>query len=94
MTNKEFLNIIRSVYQNRYRNVLEASAHLQVEASELSELFLKRKWYNKEFSNQDLLSEAGDILNFLTYILDSNGLSLEEAMINNKQKLIDRGYIK
>ncbi len=93
MTLEEFDECITEVYLNRNRNVLEATAMLQIEASELSELYLKDKWYNKKFTDNDLLSEAGDILNFLTYILSTRDLSLEQAMENNISKLIERGWL-
>ncbi len=93
MTLEEFDTYIAEAYLNRNRNVLEAASMLHVEAAELSELFLKEKWYNKKFTNNDLLSEAGDILNFLTYILATQDLSLEDAMENNITKLKERNWL-
>lgn len=86
-------NAIIKAYLGRNRDVIEATGHLQCECAELAELFLKQKWYNKQFTNEELLSEAGDILNFLTYILQSKGLNLSQAMDNNLQKLRERSWI-
>lgn len=91
--NRQFHASILTAYLGRDRDVLEATAMLQIEASELSELFLKKKWYNKEFTEEELLSEAGDVLNFLTFILLQNNLTLTDAMCNNIQKLKNRGWI-
>ncbi len=91
---EEFNNMIEEAYRGRNRDVSEASSMLHIEAAELSELFLKRKWHGKNFEVGDLLSEAGDILNFLTFILQYHDLTLLDAMNNNKRKLKLRGYIK
>lgn len=91
---RQFHASILLAYQGRNRDVLEASAMLQIEASELSELFLKRKWYDKMFKEEDLLSEAGDILNFLTFILLEYNMTLTDAMEHNIKKLKERGWIE
>lgn len=93
ITSEEFQEMIKKAYKGRNRDVVEASSMLQIEASELSELYLKKKWYNKQFKKQDILSEAGDILNFLTFVLQFEGLTLEQAMQANKQKLIMREWL-
>lgn len=94
MNSKAYQRMIIEVYSDRKRDVLEAAAHLQVEAGELAELFLKRKWYKRKFNDNDLLSEAGDVLNFLTYILSYHDLTLEDAMDSNIYKLKERGWLK
>lgn len=93
MNIKSYTEHVQDAYKHTNRSVLEASAMLQIEASELSELFLKGKWYGKVFNCEQILSEAGDILNFLTFILSECGLSLEQAMDNNIIKLKDREWI-
>jgi NTP pyrophosphatase (non-canonical NTP hydrolase) len=89
-----FESLIKESYKNRGRSVLEATSMLNIEAAELSELFFKKKWYGKEFTSEDVKSEAGDILNFLTFILQSYNLSLNDAMEDNIGKLYDRKWLK
>lgn len=93
MTTKEYEEYIRLAYKGRNRDVVQATGMLQCEAAELAELFLKNRWYAKEITGDAILSEAGDILNFLTFILRQSGFTLEDAMINNVGKLKERGWI-
>lgn len=88
-----FSRVIDEAYKSRNVDVIEATGHLQCEASELAELYLKNRWYNKRFTSEDILSEAGDILNFLTLILNKSDLTLEDAIKNNVNKLKKRGWI-
>lgn len=89
----EFQKTIKEAYKDRNRDVIEATGMLQCEAAELAEIFLKAKWYNKNISRNQIISEAGDILNFLVFILQSQGLTLEQAMENNIHKLKERGWL-
>lgn len=94
MTPIKFEGYIKEAYEGRNRNVIQATGMLQCEAAELAELYLKEYWYNKEFTREDVVSEAGDILNFLTFILQFHNLTLEDAMLNNVLKLKERGWVK
>ncbi len=89
-----FEKIITEAYLFRNRDLLGGVTNLQCEASELAELVVKNQWYGKEYSKQDVLSEAGDVLNFLTFILQEHGLTLHQAMSNNCDKLKTRGWIE
>lgn len=91
---RKFHACILLAYQGRGRDIAEAAALLSVEAGELTELFLKERWYGKRFDNENILSEAGDILNFLTFILLEHNMTLTDAMENNMKKLKDRGWIE
>lgn len=88
-----FNSAIKKAYDGRSRPMMEAANMLQCEAAELAEIFLKYQWYHKEYTDTEVLSEAGDILNFLTYILQCGGFTLEDAMNNNISKLKERGWI-
>ena len=103
VTITEFEDYIEKAYKKRYdesNNQAEETAllmgmavGLQCEAAELAELVHKENWYNKKYTQQDVASEAGDVLNFLTVILQYHGLTLKDAIENNVDKLIDRKWV-
>lgn len=86
--------IIKEAYENRDRTRLGLAANLQCEAAEVAELMVKFDWYGKTYDIDHLVSEAGDVLNFLTAILQSHNRTLEDALENNESKLRSRGWIK
>lgn len=93
MNIEEFQRHIAEAYRTTNRTPLWLTAALVVEAAELSELVVKGTGYGELYSQTDVLSEAGDILNFLTAFLQTRGLTLEEAMYHNIHKLKTRGWI-
>jgi len=94
MNFEEFEELILEAYENRCRSDLWLTACLMQEAGELSENIIKYVGYNKKYTKDAIISEAGDILNFLTAILQSHNLCLEDAMKDNIIKLKARGWIK
>ncbi len=84
---------IHLAYKNTNRSNLWLAACLMQEAGELAEHTIKKDGYNKEYEVNDLLSEAGDVLNFLTAILQAHDLTLKDAMSHNIDKLEKRGWI-
>lgn len=88
-----FERLIKNAYEGRNRDLLGMCTNLQCEASELAELIIKKQWYNKKYTDNDICSEAGDILNFLSIILQEHHLTLEDAMENNITKLKLRGWL-
>ena len=63
---------------------------LMGETGELSELYKKEYFHGKEIKGDDLISEIGDVLFYLTYIIKNEGLSLEAVMSYNMKKLENR----
>lgn len=93
-TNDDFDAAIHEAYYTTNRSLLWLVANLQCESSELAELVIKKEGYQKEYTDEQLLSEAGDVLNFLTRILQVHEYTLEDAMDNNITKLKERKWIK
>lgn len=85
--------IIESAYKDRNRSNLWLTSALQCETSELAELVVKSDGYGVPYDKEQICSEAGDVLNFLTAILQANNLTLEDAMKHNTKKLYARGWI-
>lgn len=90
----EWEKIVKKAYLHTSRTDLWLVACLMQEAGELAELVIKRDGYKKKYRRIELLSEAGDVLNFLTAILQSHELTIEDAMKHNAAKLRERGWIK
>ena len=90
---RDFNDIIKEAYQDTGRSDIWLACALQVEAAELAELIMKKHGYGTPFDQDDLKSEAGDVLNFVGAILWKHGLTIEDAMKSNEQKLRKRGWI-
>jgi NTP pyrophosphatase (non-canonical NTP hydrolase) len=63
---------------------------LMGEAGELSELYKKEYFHNKEIDEEALISEVGDVLFYLTYIIYNEGMTLDQVMSYNMEKLDNR----
>lgn len=63
---------------------------LNGEVGELSELYKKEYFHGKEIDREKLISELGDVLFYLTYIIRDEGLHLEDLMSYNIKKLENR----
>jgi len=93
MTVTEFEDMIHQAYKGRHRSNLWLACALQCEASELAEHIMKFDGYRKVYDREEIRSEAGDILNFLTALLHAHNLTLNDVMIDNAEKLEDRGWV-
>ena len=60
------------------------------EAGELQGVVKKEMFYGKLDVKQDVLSEAGDLLFYLTWLVDEYGLTLEQVIDYNIDKLSGR----
>lgn len=60
------------------------------EAGELSELFKKEYFHNKVANSEDVLSEMGDLFFYFTSMCHDEGISLDEVMSYNMNKLDNR----
>lgn len=71
--------------------VLNAVLGLGGEAGEVVDLH-KKKYYHtyKPDREQELLAELGDVSYYLLKILDLYGWTLEDALLNNREKLMKR----
>lgn len=85
---------IQKSYRGRNRSKLWLVSCLMQEAGELAELVIKKDGYNKPYTRVELLSEAGDVINFLTAVLQDHDLTVEDAIKHNSAKLRERGWIK
>ena len=94
MNNYEFEQYIQESYKTGNRSKLWLAVNVSCEAAELAELIVKEEGYNREYTDEQVLSEAGDVINFVTALLHKHGLTLSEAMDNNIVKLKTRGWIK
>lgn len=97
MTNNNFTKweeTIQEAYKDTGRSNLWLAACLMQESGELAEFIIKKDGYRKIYNPQGILSEAGDVLNFLTAILQTHGYTLEDAIENNTKKLRERGWIR
>lgn len=96
MNTREYARCVREAHiarQDQHENVLWLSACLMQEAGELAEHIIKYVGYNKDYTVDSIVSEAGDVLNFLTAILNAHNLTLKDVMVDNVKKLKRRGWL-
>lgn len=84
---------IKDAYKTTNRSKLWLVACLMQEAGELAEHVIKYDGYEKKYTRSQLLGEAGDVINFLTAILQQHELTLSDAIKHNQAKLKERGWI-
>lgn len=80
------LDILGPTYVNR----LHATMGLTGEVGEVSEIIKKHVFYSKSLDMTHLKEEMGDVLFYFVWLLDEMGLTLEEVMNYNIDKLSKR----
>lgn len=83
---RKHLNDIKSAYIDR----LHATMGLTGEVGEVSEIIKKHIFYSKSLDMTHLKEEMGDVLFYFVWLLDEVGLTLEEVMDYNIDKLSKR----
>ncbi len=82
--------------ENRVMTVPSADGHLfgimglNGEVGELSELYKKEYFHGKDIDEDKLISEVGDVFFYLTQIIRSEGMTLDQVMSYNMKKLENR----
>ena len=73
-----------------YEAILSASLGLCGESGEVVEHIKKHYFHNKPLDKQKVLKELGDVCYYLAWLSHSLGLSLNDAMEGNVDKLKQR----
>lgn len=63
---------------------------LSTEAGELLDAYKKHKFYGRDLDEQNIKEEIGDLMWYLIQLCEEVGYSLDEAKIDNIQKLKKR----
>lgn len=63
---------------------------LNGEAGEVVDLLKKIVFHGHKFNKEDMIKELGDVLWYVALICDSLGISMEEVMTKNIEKLMQR----
>lgn len=85
---------VKEVHSKQNRTDPQLATWLMTEAAEVADLIHKNDVYNRSFSVEELLSELGDVLHFVTIIGQRYGFSLIDIMEDNVDKLIERGWLE
>jgi len=83
---RKHLDAIKDSYIER----LHATMGMTGEAGEVSEIIKKHIFYHKPLDIHHLKEEMGDVLFYFVWLLDEVGLTLEEVMDYNIDKLSKR----
>ena len=97
MNQKEYLDICDSTYvhdSNVNREILHATLGLVGEAGEVSDIIKKLEFYppdkHPKDSENKLLLELGDVMYYLTILIDLSGFTWDDVMEANVAKLSKR----
>ena len=63
---------------------------LQTEVGELADAFKKHQFYGKELDRDNVIEEAGDVVFYLTGLLNGLGLTMDQVLARNVNKLAKR----
>ena len=96
MTTEEYTKFVESTrnYKSKEEDFYERLTGLAAEAGEVSGIYQKAIRDKTEVFRDDLVSELGDVLYYLTALASINNIDLNELMVTNKEKLVKRGYGK
>ena len=76
--------------QTHAMHILHAAMGLASEAGEILDNVKAHLFYDKPLDEVNLVEEAGDILWFLSLLLQQQGLTIEDAVAGNRAKLAKR----
>lgn len=76
--------------RSEHADILHATLGIAGEAGEIVDAVKKTIIYNKPLDRDNLIEETGDVLWYVALMCIGLGVSMEEIMQNNYQKLIKR----
>lgn len=71
-------------------HVMNACLGLGGEAGEIVDLHKKMFYHTEKDRHQDLINEFGDLFFYASKLMELHGITLEECLAANREKLIDR----
>jgi NTP pyrophosphatase (non-canonical NTP hydrolase) len=87
---KDFEGINERLDSVATMRLLHASMGLSTEANECLDILKKHIYYGRPLDRPHLKEEIGDVLYYAALVLDGLGISFEEAMKDNIDKLSKR----
>lgn len=88
---KEYDKVAERISTGTTGSLLHGAIGISGEAGELMDAVKKHVLYGKELDRANVLEESGDILWYMSIVLESVGSSFEEVMQLNQDKL-DKRY--
>ena len=89
----DFENNVRRLFvkpHDQQGRKLHAAVGIAGEAGEILDS-VKKSWiYGKEYDHENILEECGDVLFYVSALLDQSGFTLIDAMKANMEKLAKR----
>lgn len=90
LTLQEYTNMISRIQEEQKGKLLHASIGIAGESGELLDAVKKHLVYGKELDRANLEEELGDVLFFVAMACNSLGVTMEEVLSKNVQKLSKR----
>ncbi len=84
---KDFPQIADRLTENSMIRLLHGSMGVATESSELLDAIKKHVFYGKPLDKVNLIEEMGDLFWYLAIIADELGVSFEEVLQKNSEKL-------
>ena len=95
LVDRESMDDVVARIGDRQARLLHHSIGIAGEGGELVDAIKKHVFYGKTLDTENVVEECGDLLWYMTRLLDTLGFTLEEAMTHNNIKLkkrYEKGY--
>lgn len=90
MTDRQYLELARKTLSVEEDKIGHFTVGLVTESAELLDAYKKAKWYGRKLDTVNIKEEIGDVMWYLVQLCDEVGYSLDEAKVDNIQKLKKR----
>lgn len=90
MTDKQYLELAKMTLSTQEDKLGHFIVGLQTEASELLDAYKKHRWYGRDLDIKNIKEEIGDAMWYLIQLCELIGYSLDEAKVDNIEKLKKR----
>ena len=90
MTDRQYLELARRTLATQEDKLGHFTVGISTEANELLDTYKKARWYNRELDTTNMKEEIGDLLWYLIQLCNEIGYSLDQAKVDNIEKLKKR----
>lgn len=90
MTDRQYIELARRTLSTQEDKLGHFTVGLSTEASELLDAYKKARWYKRELDTTNMKEEIGDLLWYLIQLCDELDYSLDQAKVDNIEKLKKR----
>lgn len=90
MTDMQYLDLARTTLSTKKDLIGHLTVGLVTESAELLDAYKKHNWYGRELDKVNMKEEIGDIVWYLIQLCDELDYSIDQAKVDNIEKLKKR----